>query len=105
MCLLGGNTMKKLTVLIAFLMTMPLMAVPSLAIAQAAEEGFLEEVGVDFEEEFGCEEEEGSCGGGGGGTGGEEPHEVPEMSAGAGLAAIALLGGIFLIMRERNRRG
>ncbi len=31
-------------------------------------------------------------------------HEVPEMSAGAGVAAIALLVGVAAIIRERTKR-
>ncbi len=31
-------------------------------------------------------------------------YEVPEMSAGAGVAAIALLVGVAAIIRERNKR-
>ncbi len=31
-------------------------------------------------------------------------HEVPEMSAGAGVAAVALLIGVAAIIRERSKR-
>ncbi len=31
-------------------------------------------------------------------------HEVPEMSAGAGVAAVALLVGVAAIIRERSKR-
>ncbi|GJL92904.1 hypothetical protein [Hyphococcus sp.] len=32
------------------------------------------------------------------------PASVPEMSAGAGIAAIALLGGIAAILREKFKK-
>lgn len=32
------------------------------------------------------------------------PIEVPEMSAGAGVAAVALLVGVAAIIRERSKR-
>lgn len=32
------------------------------------------------------------------------PQDVPEMSAGAGIAAIALLAGLAVIIREKTKK-